>query len=402
MNQKIKPPLDGIRVIDFSQVMAGPYCTMVLGDLGAEVIKIEPPIGDYSRRMPPHYHHDDSAYYLSFNRNKKSVVINLKDPSGLNIVYDMVKKGDVVVDNFRPGVMDKLKLNYERLREYNKKIISCSITGFGLDSPYSQRPALDLIVQGMGGAMSFTGEPGQPPVRMGIPMGDLGAGVFAIIAILAALNAREKIGVGQNIDMSMLDCQLALMTYRAQYYFLAGELPQPVGSGHVSSVPIRAFKTKDNYLVIDSGGEHFWRKLCDALSISDLKDDPKFETRPKRLENKEELMAILEERFATKPRAEWLKILIKAGVPAGPVNNLAEALSDPSVVHRQMIVKTDRLGEEFLMVANPIKMSETKCETYKAPPSLGQDTHKILHKILNYSDEKINELINGKIINQEP
>ncbi len=397
MTAQMKLPLEGLRVLDLTQVMAGPKCTMIMGDLGAEIIKIESPGGDYSRKMPPHFHHDDSAYYLALNRNKKSMVIDLKQAKGLNIFYDLVKKADIIVDNFRPGVTEKLKINYDVLKNYNEKIIACSITGFGLDSPHANRPALDLIVQAMGGAMSFTGEPGRPPVRMGIPMGDLAAGIFAVIGILSAVQARHVFGVGRKIDISMLDCQLALMTYRAQYYFLAGEVPEPVGSGHVSSIPIRAFKTKDDYLVIDSGGDQFWAKLCHALGIEELAEDPKFNSRQQRLKHKDEVMDILERIFATRPREEWLKILLEAGVPHGPVNNLAEALSDTAVSHRKMIVETDRLGDPFKMVGNPIKMSDMP-DKYTAPPVLGQNTIDILQETLNYSKDQIKALLDENVV----
>ena len=397
MTEQMKLPLEGLCVLDLTQVMAGPKCTMIMGDLGAEIIKIESPSGDYSRKMPPHFHQNDSAYYLALNRNKKSMVIDLKQKKGLIIFYDLVKKADIVVDNFRPGVTEKLKINYEVLKNYNEKIISCSITGFGLDSPHANRPALDLIVQAMGGAMSFTGEPDRPPVRMGIPMGDLAAGIFAVIGILSAIQARNSFGVGRKIDISMLDCQLALMTYRAQYYFLAGEIPKPVGSGHVSSIPIRAFKTKDDYLVIDSGGDQFWGKLCKALGIEELADDPKFNSRQQRLKHKDEVMDILEKIFATKPREEWLKILLEAGVPHGPVNNLAEALSDSVVSHRKMVVEADRLGDPFKMIGNPIKMSEMP-DKYIPPPVLGQNTTEILQETLNYSTDQINALVKENIV----
>ena len=398
MSKQHRLPLEGIRIIDLTQVMAGPYCTMILGDLGADVIKVEPPGGDYSRSTPPHFHQEDSAYYLSLNKNKKSIVINLKQPEGLKILYDFVKKSDVVVDNYRPGVMDKLKMDHETLKQFNKKIISCSITGFGSDNPYANRPAYDLLIQAMGGAMSFTGEPDGAPVRMGLPMGDLSAGMFAVMGILSALHARDTIGVGQKVDISMLDCQIALMTYRAQYYFLAGEIPKPVGSGHVSAVPIRAFKTKDEWLAIDSAGDQFWAPLCRALGLDEFIKDERFTTRAQRLKHKDELMAILEKTFATKTREEWLKRLLEEGVPCGPVNNLAEALFDPSILKRNMVVKTKRFGDEIKMLGSPIKMSVTKCEKYQAAPALGQNTEEILKAVLNYSDGKINELVKGKVV----
>lgn len=398
MNHQNRLPLEDIRIIDLTQVMAGPYCTMILGDLGANVIKVEPPGGDYSRSTPPHFHQEDSAYYLSLNKNKKSIVINLKQPEGLNILYDLVKKSDVVVDNYRPGVMNKLKLDHETLKQYNDKIISCSITGFGSDSPYANRPAYDLLIQAMGGAMSFTGEPEGAPVRMGLPMGDLAAGMFAVMGILSALHARDRFGVGQRVDISMLDCQIALMTYRAQYYFLEGEVPKPVGSGHVSAVPIRAFKTKDDWLAIDSAGDQFWAPLCRALGLDQLIKNEKFTTRAKRLKHKDELMDLLEKTFATNTREAWLKRLLEEGVPCGPVNNLEEALSDPSILKRDMVVETERFGDELKVLGSPIKMSETRCEKHQAAPALGQNTEEILKGILNYSDDRVDELLREKAV----
>lgn len=396
-----KPSLHGLRVLDLSQVMAGPYCSMILGDLGAEIIKVEPPQGDSSRKTPPYFHKGDSAYYLSLNKNKKSIVINLKDERGLTLFYDLVKKSDVVFSNFRPGVLEKLRINHDVLKQHNEKIISCSISGFGHDSPYRERPALDLVVQAMGGTMSFTGEPGRPPVRMGLPMGDLGAGLFAVIGILSALNARNEFGIGQNIDISMQDCQIAMMTYRTQYYFLAGDIPKPVGSGHVSSVPIRAFKTKDDYLVIDSAGDLFWNKLCKALDMENLVGDSRFNSRKQRLRNKDQVMAILEEKFLEKRRKEWLDILLKEGVPCGPVNNVEEAVMDESVRHRKMIVTVNRLGDDLQMIGTPIKMSETNLVENIAPPTLGQDSIEILRDIFNYSEEKIDSLIHEGIVKKD-
>jgi CoA:oxalate CoA-transferase len=351
--------LNGVRILDLSQIMAGPFGTMLLADLGAEVIKIENPQGGDLSRATLHYtHKGESAYYVSFNRNKKSMTLNLRDEKAREIFYELVKISDVVYDNFRSGTLEKLKIDYESLKKVNPKIISCSVTGFGSNSPYKDRPALDLLIQAMGGVMSFTGEPGRPPVRLGYPMGD-----------------------------------------RAQYYFLEKVIPEPIGSGHVSAVPIRAFVARDGkYLVIDSAQEKFFQNLCQVLGIERLGKDPRYSTRNARLKNVGPLMKILEDEFMKKDRDEWLRLLIQGDVPAGPVNNLAEALSDPSVLARNMVVSVDHLGEEIKMVGNPIKMSKTKEERFKGAPTLGQHTEKILSQYLGYTTDQIHQLKHLKII----
>ena len=392
--------LHGVRILDLSQIMAGPYGTLILADLGAEVIKIENPQGGDLSRTTVHYtHKGESAYYLSFNRNKKSMTLNLRNEKAREIFYGLVKISDVVYENFRSGTAEKLKIDYETLKKVNPKIICCSVTGFGSNSPYKDRPALDLLIQAMGGVMSFTGEPGRPPVRLGYPMGDLGGGMFAAMAVLAALYDREKTGEGQRLDIAMLDAQISLMTYRAQYYFLEKVIPEPIGSGHVSSVPIRAFRTKDGkYLTIDAAQEKFFQGVCQALGIAEVGKDPRFSTRNGRLKNREALMPILERKFLEKDREEWLDLLIKADVPAGPVNNLAEALSDPSVLARNMVVPVNHLGEEIKMVGNPIKMSKVKEEVFEGAPTLGQHTGEILSGLLGYSREQIEELKKQKVL----
>jgi CoA:oxalate CoA-transferase len=392
--------LRGVRILDLSQIMAGPYGTLLLADLGAEVIKIENPEGGDLSRGTVHYtHKGESAYYLSFNRNKKSMTLNLRNEKAREIFYRLVKISDVVYENFRSGTAEKLKIDYETLKKVNPKIICCSVTGFGSNSPYKDRPALDLLIQAMGGVMSFTGEPGRPPVRLGYPMGDLGGGMFAAMAVLAALYDREKTGEGQRLDIAMLDAQISLMTYRAQYYFLEKVIPEPIGSGHVSSVPIRAFRTKDGkYLTIDAAQEKFFQGVCQALGIAEVGKDPRFSTRNARLKNREALMPILERKFLEKDREEWLDLLIKADVPAGPVNNLAEALSDPSVLARNMVVPVNHLGEEIKMVGNPIKMSKVKEEVFEGAPTLGQHTGEILSGLLGYSREQLEELRKQKVL----
>jgi crotonobetainyl-CoA:carnitine CoA-transferase CaiB-like acyl-CoA transferase len=386
--------LKSVRILDLSQYMAGPYGTLILGDLGAEVIKFEAPEGGELSRMVRQYKHKgESAYYMSFNRNKKSVTMNFKSDKARKVFYEFVKISDVVWDNFRPGILEKFKIDYESLKKVNPKIISCSVSGFGSNSPYKDRPALDLLIQGLGGVMSFTGEPGRPPARLGYPMGDLGGGVFAVMAVLAALYYREITGKGQRIDIAMLDAQISLLTYRAQYYFLEKVIPEPIGSGHVSAIPIRAFKTRDGkYLTVEASHEKFFQNLCAVFGMESLGKDPRFSTMDARLTNRDALFEIMEKKFLERDRDQWVDLLTKGDVPAGPVNNLAEALSDPSVLARNMVVSVNHLGDEIKMVGNPIKMSEMGPEVFEAPPTLGQHTEEVLSKYLGYSKEQIDDL----------
>jgi len=394
-------PLSGIRVLDLTHVLAGPFCTQILGDLGAEVIKIERPgVGDPTRRMPPHtLKEDQSAYFLALNRNKKSMTLDLKAPEGKKIFYELTRQADVVMNNFTPGTMEKLGLGYEDLKKINPRIVWASVTGYGQTGPYRERPSYDIIVQAMGGAMSYTGEPGQPPVRCGIPIGDLGGAVFAVIGILSALVSRSVTGVGRMVDISMLDVQIALHTYRAKYYFTAGEIPQPVGTAHVSNVPLRAYRTKDSSLVIEAYVDHFFRNLCKNMDHEYLADDPRFNTRAKRLQNREELDRILEEAFQQKTTAEWLKLFYQLEVPSGPINTLDKALADPQVLSRNMIVEIDSPHVGRLKdVGSPIKISGAGQGPYAPPPALGEHGEQILRDLLGYTQEKIDALRNQKII----
>jgi CoA:oxalate CoA-transferase len=262
-------PLSGIRILDLSLIMAGPYCTLILGDLGAEVIKVEKPgEGEGARGVPPHFFEGESAYFIAMNRNKKSMILDLKNEKGREVFYELAKKSDIVIDNFRPGVVKKLGVDFDTLKEMNPRIICCSISGYGETGPFNDRPAFDLIIQARGGIMSYTGEPGRMPVRMGAPMGDLAGGLFAANGLLAALYQRERTGRGQKIDISLLDCQISLLTYRAQYYFVGNEIAQPLGSGHASIHPIRAFKTKSFDIVMDCNTQNIFTELCEAIGDS--------------------------------------------------------------------------------------------------------------------------------------
>jgi crotonobetainyl-CoA:carnitine CoA-transferase CaiB-like acyl-CoA transferase len=372
---------------------------MILGDLGAEIIKIEKPgEGEIGRGMPPHYFHGESVYFLSVNRNKRSLTLDLKAKEGLDIFYRLVKVSDVVYDNFRPGVLEKLRIDYETLKKINPRIISCSVTGYGQTGPFKDSPAFDLIIQARGGIMSYTGEPGQMPVRMGAPMGDLGGGLFAVQAVNAALFQREKTGMGQRIDLSLLDCQISLLIYRGLYYLYGGEIAQPVGSGHVSAIPIRAFKTKTFDIVIDANTDKFYQEICEGIGRRDLASDPRFFTRTHRLKNKDVLYKILEEAFLQKTGQEWLKIM-EGKVPIGPINTVDMALSDPQVVARNMVVEaTHRSGEKMKLIGNPIKMSASEDETFTPPPAMGEHTDRILQEILKLSPLEIKQLREKKVI----
>lgn len=392
--------LEGIRVIDMTTFMSGPFATMVLGDLGAEIIKIEQTgSGDASRQIPPYFHEGESLYYISLNRNKKSVTLNLNTDKGKEILYGLVEKADVFFDNFRPGVSAKLGVNYEQLKEINPKIICCSITAFGPDGPYGKRPAYDLTIQAMSGAMSMTGEKeGRRPLRLGVPMGDLASSMWTLVGILAALHHREKTGKGQFLDVSLLDSLAAFITYPALYYSYAGEVAKPLGSGHQAVVPFDVYQTKDYYIAISCGNEKFWQLLCDALELEELKSDPRFNKLGDRLKHKKELNAILNDVFAGKSNDEWLAILDKGGVPCGPVNTIDKVFEDPAIQQRGMIISVDHSGAPLRFFGNPIKMSSTPITEYRTPPRLGADNQNVLSEYLGFSADDVTQLKEEGII----
>jgi crotonobetainyl-CoA:carnitine CoA-transferase CaiB-like acyl-CoA transferase len=395
----VSVPLSGVRILDLTLIIAGPYCTLILGDLGAEVIKIEKPgVGEAARGMPPLSYEGESAYFISLNRNKKSMTLDLKSARGKEIFYELAKQADVVIDNFRPGVVQKLGVDFDRLKQINPRIISCSISGYGDTGPMKNQPAFDLVIQARGGIMSYTGEPGRMPVRMGAPMGDLSGGLFAAQGILAALFQREKTGRGQRIDISLLDCQTSLLTYRAQYYFVGNEIAQPVGSGHVSAHPIRAFQTKTFDIVIDAHTEKMFGILCEALGHPNLCKLPKFDSRESRLKNKDELYALLERVFLEKKGEEWLELL-ENKIPVAPVNTIDKALSDPQTLSRNMVVEVEyENSEKMKVLGNPIKLSESGNEVFQRPPRLGEHTDEILRSLLRRSPEEIDQLRQQKVI----
>ncbi len=385
--------LSGVKILDLTRMLTGDYASMILADLGAEVIKIEPPgTGDPLRKMPPHFIEGESAYFLSINRNKKSIVLNLKSEKGKETFYELVKKCDVVFDNFRPGILEKLGCDYETLKVLNPRIISCSISSYGATGPCKDLPGFDLVIQALSGAMSITGEEGRAPVRLGIPMGDLAGSMFAAFAISSALYEREKTGEGRRIDISLLDCLVSTLTYVAEYYFIGGEISKPIGSGHMSVVPYRAYKTEDGHIVIAVFVEKFWRKLCKVIGEEELGNDERYDSTPKRLERRKLVDDMLEEKFLTKTSEEWMKILNEEGVPAAPVNTIDKVFEDPQVLARNMVIEVDhpRCGR-IKLIGNPVKINGIR-EEFSPPPLLGEHTKEVLSKLLAYSEDMIEEL----------
>lgn len=397
-------PLDGLVVLDLTQVLAGPYGTQLLGDLGAEVIKVEPVDGDMTRTFPPYYHNEDSAYFLSTNRNKRSLAVNLKDAKGQHLVLDLAARCDVVIDSFRPGVMDRLGLGQALLRERNPRLITCSITGFGEYGPYRDRPAFDMIIQALSGGMSLTGEPNGRPVRAGIPVGDLCAGMFAVIGILAATYERDRSGLGQHVEISMLDGQISMLSYQGVYYLMGGDVPGPQGRGHASIPTYHSFEAADGQdVLVCCVTERMWQSLCTVLNLSHLTQDPRFETNETRQEHRKELWPLLKAAFKVKPRDHWLQTLNAVSIPVAPVNRLDEALTDPHVVERRMVVDVEHvLGGTMKLLGNPIKFSRTTAETYRSPPVLGGDTGDILERKVGLSKEEMASLIEQGIVVYRP
>jgi CoA:oxalate CoA-transferase len=392
-------PLQGVRVLDMTWALAGPFCSMLLADLGAEVIKVEnPDEGDPSRKNFP-FVQGVSSYFLSVNRGKKSITVNLRHPKGKEVILGLVGKSDVLVENFRPGVMDRLGLGYKALREVNPRIIFASCSGFGQTSPYANRPAYDVIVQGMGGTLSITGEAGGGPIRVGFSIGDLGGGIFTSLGILSALHERERSGEGQMVDVSMLDCQMAFLENAFARYFATGEVPERIGTRHPVLTPFQAYPTRDGFLVVAAARDPFWQKFCKVIQREDLITDVRFKENPVRTKNHKELEKEVTEALKSKTTAEWVDLMIREDIPCGPVNSVPQLAADPHTLAREMIVEVKHSKAGSLKVVNnPIKLSRTPVRLEKANPELGENTEEILASLLGYSREKIAGLKSEKAI----
>lgn len=373
-------PLSGTRVIDVTQIMAGPFCTMLLGDMGADVIKIEKPDGgDDVRRSGPPFIAGHSAAFLNISRNKRSVVIDMKTAEGVNIVKRMVKDADVFVQNLRPGRIEGFGLGYDDLSKVNPALIYATISGYGRTGPYKDKPGFDLMAQGIGGIMSVTGHPGQPPVKVSVPITDLNAGLFTAFGILAAYVNRLKTGVGQHVDSSLMEAGVAYTMWESAIYFATGTSPGPNGSAHQISAPYQAFPTSDGYLTVGGPNQRNWRRICHAIDRLDLLEDPRFTTNTERMENRPALEETLSETFKSQKTVHWLKVLDDAGVACGPINDMAQVYADPQVIARDMMVEFEHpTAGKIRNVGIPVKFSQTPGSIRRPPPRLGEHTDEVL------------------------
>lgn len=384
----MKKPLEGIKMLDLTHMLSGPYGAMIIADLGADTVKVEPPnTGEGTRRLlekdPNNSIDGMGAYFFTLNRNKRSITLDLKSDEGLRQFYELVKSADIVMNNFSAGVTKKLKIDYETLSKVNPRIITCTVTGFGETGPACKRPAFDQIAQALGGGMSITGNNPEDVIRAGIPIGDLGGGMFAVMGILAAINARHTTGRGQHVDISMLDCQLSMMNYMATMHSMSGDIPGPLGNSHFVHVPYNTFKTKTDMIVIACVGDQFWPPLLDLLEDEELRDS-RFEFAPSRLKEK----AYIEERInnvlINERAGYWLEKLENARIPCARVNNVSQAMSDPQIIARNMVVDLKHpLKGSAQVPGNPIKLSETNEDSYSPPPLLGAHNDEVLKEWLN-------------------
>jgi crotonobetainyl-CoA:carnitine CoA-transferase CaiB-like acyl-CoA transferase len=385
--------------------MSGPYASMLLGDYGAKIIKVEDTgSGDETRQWYPPTIDGESAYYLSANRNKKDIALNLKTPEGQKIFYKLAERSDVLIENFRPGVAARLGIDFKSISKVNSKIVYCSISGFGQTGPYTDLPGYDLIVFAMGGIMSFTGEADRPPVRVSVPIADMCAGLYSVTAILAALRYLEQTGKGQSIDISMYDVQVSLLTHQAMAYFATGKNPDKLGSSHANLAPYQAFVGSDKeYFVLAVGNDKLWEDLCVAIGKPEMSIDPRFKTNPDRMKNKQVLVANLAEIFSKKPAHYWIELSQKAGVPAALISQVSQVLSDQHTLARDMVVEIDnpRTGKKLKQLGTPVKFSAAKTSLRLPPPAQGQHTIEILRD-LGYNKSQIQNLIVNNVVKIYP
>jgi CoA:oxalate CoA-transferase len=391
--------LSGVVVLDLTRFLAGPFGTMVLADMGATVIKVEQLTGDTTRYQPPYYFEGDSAYFLAINRNKQSISLDIRSEGGRRVLERLIAKSDIMLDNLRAPQRQNLRLSWEHVEKINPRIISCSLTGFGSDGPYADRPAYDIIVEALGGVMSLTGPEGGPSVRAGVPIGDITAGLYAAIGVLGGLAYRDHTGRGQHIDVSMLDAQVSLLSYLAQYYFTGGLIAEHQGRAHVSIPTYNTFATKDGReIVVAANTQEMWKSLCQVLGRTDLPEDPRFTDNPTRLAHREELLEILREEFAGWDVERLHDALVADQVPAAPINSIDAALADPQVHHREMVVKaTHRSGKDFVTLGTTIKTDDPAGEEFSSPPALGGDSQQILDA-LGFTGAEVAELMDAGAI----
>ena len=393
-------PLSGIRVLDFTRVLAGPFGTMILGDLGAEVIKVEEPVhGDGVRGIGPFYPGGLSHYFLAINRNKKSIAVDLKAPEGRALILDLVEHCDVVIENFRPGVMDRLGLGFDELVERRLDLVMCSISGFGRSGPMAEKPSFDLVSQALSGVMSITGEATGPPTKMGLPMGDVGGGLWGCIAVLAALHRRDRDGRPQYVDLSLLEGLVGMLGYLGQLTMLTGQSPQRVGSSHLNIVPYGMFEVKDGHLVLALHVGSFWRGFCRAIGREDLMEDERFRTSADRSEHRAELLPIVEKILKQKTRAEWQEVLDAADVPHAPILDVAEALEQEQLVERGVLQKLVHPTEGEVDVVGPvIRLVGEERSLLAPPPLLGEHSREICRSILGWDDAAIDQLVASGVL----
>lgn len=388
-------PLAHLRIIDLSRVVAGPLATQIFSDYGAEVIKIEQPrVGDDSRHWaPPRAPDGQASYFFAINRGKQSITIDLKHPRGRNLVVELARRGDVLVENFTPGTLDRLGLGAETVRAANPRLIYCSISGFGATGPYRERAGYDAVMQGFTGLMSITGEPDGPPVKVGVALIDVITALYAHGAILAALEHRSRSGQGQHLELSLMECGIAALINAATAYLVGGEVQGRWGHAHPSLVPYQAFRARDGYLMVGAGNERLWKAFCEVLGAPEWADDPRYDENAKRVARRAELVRLIEERLAARTRDDWVTAFAEAGLPAGPINDIAEVFADPQVRHRGMAAEVEHpTAGRIRLPGVPVKFAGTPARIQGPPPRLGEHTDGVLRRVLGLGDAEIAEL----------